>query len=69
MSQTVYIPIGERSTLCVCDERHHWVLGEESYQCECGRMYRKAADYAFSSSHLHYESDGDVIFYVEDFEL
>lgn len=69
MSQTFYIPIGERSTLCLCDEVHHWVLGEESYQCECGRTYRKGSDFAFSSSHLSYGPDEDRIIIVEDFEL
>lgn len=69
MSQTIYIPLGEKSTLCLCGEMYYWVLGEQSYRCKCGQMYHKAATFTFSSSHLRYESDGDVIIRVEDFEL
>lgn len=69
MAQTFYIPIGERTTLCQCNEPHHWVVGEDEYQCECGRTYRKALDFAFSSGHIRNEVDGDQIIIIEDFEL
>ena len=69
MSQTVYIPLGEKSTLCLCNEMHCWVFGEQSYQCQCGRMYRKAASFAFSSSHVRHENVDGVVVRTEDFEL
>ena len=69
MAQTFYIPIGEGSTLCQCDEFHYWVVGENEYQCECGRTYRKALDFAFSSSHIRIEVDGDQIIIIDDYEL
>lgn len=59
MPETIYIPIKEKSTMCLCDQVHRWVRGEQEYRCRCGRTYRKAADYAFFSSHLDYNIDDD----------
>jgi hypothetical protein len=69
MTQIIYVPIGGRDWLCLCGDIHHWVDCDLAYQCDCGRMYRKALDFAFSSGHIRHEVDGDQIIRIEDFEL
>lgn len=49
MSQTFYIPIDDLVSLCQCSEVHYWGIGEDEYQCVCGRTYRKAPGFTVGS--------------------
>lgn len=70
MRQTTCVPMGEASTLCLCDESHYWSIGDIIWECDkCGRLYFKGDRASFTDDYIRYRLDHDnLTIIIADYE-